>query len=100
MMNVKNMEVGFSPPYGDDMNFRILPHLLDLFSPPYGDGIESYACAEEEFTFSPPYGDGMRIVHLIEYEWMFSPPYGDGILNISQNIAKLKSRMARKYSLY
>lgn len=30
----------------------------------------------------------------------FSPPYGDGILNISQNTAKLKSRMARKYSLY
>lgn len=31
---------------------------------------------------------------------MFSPPYGDGTLNISQNTAKLKSRMARKYSLY
>lgn len=60
MMNVKNMEVGLSPPYGGDMNFRILPHLLDLFSPPYGD------CT----------------------------------LNISQNTAKLKSRMARKYSHY
>lgn len=22
------------------MNFRILPHLLDLFSPPYGDGMQ------------------------------------------------------------
>lgn len=31
---------------------------------------------------------------------VFSPPYGDCILNISQNTAKLKSRMARKYSLY
>mgnify|MGYP000051898394 CR=1 FL=1 len=30
----------------------------------------------------------------------FSPPYGDCTLNISQNTAKLKSRMARKYSLY
>ena len=30
----------------------------------------------------------------------FSSPYGDDILNISQNTAKLKSRMTRKYSLY
>lgn len=60
MMNVKNMEVGLSPPYGDGM-------------------IEQ---AEHEI------------------QGTFSPPYGDGILNISQNIAKLKSRMARKYSLY
>lgn len=30
----------------------------------------------------------------------YRPPYGDCTLNISQNTAKLKSRMARKYSLY
>ena len=29
-----------------------------------------------------------------------SPPYGDCTLNISQNTAKLKGRMARKYLLY
>lgn len=80
MMNVKNMEVGFSPPYGD--------------------GIESYACAEAEFTFSPPYGDYTKSRENLSKEVVFSPPYGEGILNISQNTAKLKSRMARKYSLY
>lgn len=54
MMNVKNMEVGFSPPYGD--------------------GIESYACAEAEFTFSPPYGDGIKYDFASKSKFLFSPP--------------------------
>lgn len=36
----------------------------------------------------------------IHGELGYRPPYGDCTLNISQNTAKLKSRMARKYSLY
>ena len=57
---------------------------------------------EESFedAFSPPYGDGIVIACYFCRTHPFSPPYGDGILNISQNTAKLKSRMARKYSLY
>ena len=50
--------------------------------------------------FSPPYGDGTEAIAGIRTAERFSPPYGDGTLNISQNTAKLKSRMARKYSLY
>lgn len=50
--------------------------------------------------FSPPYGDGTFIAKMFYDAMRFSPPYGDGTLNISQNTAKLKSRMARKYSLY
>ena len=50
--------------------------------------------------FSPPYGDGTVIPQSNQNVFLFSPPYGDGTLNISQNTAKLKSRMARKYSLY
>lgn len=72
MMNVKNMEVGLSPPYGD--------------------GMIEQAEHEIQGTFSPPYGDGIVVLpFLVGIEW-FSPPYGDGILNISQNIAKLKSQ--------
>ena len=70
----------FSPPYGDSNLFDKDSKKLELFSPPYGDGTLS----------------NVRNGHSIT----FSPPYGDGTLNISQNTAKLKSRMAGKYSLY
>ena len=50
--------------------------------------------------FSPPYGDCTVDEIEVFRNGMFSPPYGDCTLNISQNTAKLKSRMARKYSLY
>ena len=50
--------------------------------------------------FSPPYGDCTAIENAIPMEWVFSPPCGDSTLNISQNTAKLKGRMARKHSLY
>lgn len=55
----------------------------------------------DEFAeFSPPCGDRTFVDELAEVKTKFSPPYGDCTLNISQNTAKLKSRMARKYSLY
>lgn len=50
--------------------------------------------------FSPPYGDGTYTPNGNKLPLLFSPPYGDCTLNISQNTAKLKSWMARKYSLY
>ena len=50
--------------------------------------------------FPPPYGDCTAEYMVLDGRKAFSPPYGDGILNISQNTAKLKSRMAGKYSLY
>lgn len=50
--------------------------------------------------FSPPYGDCTDDIAEVEQLAQLSPPYGDCTLNISQNTAKLKSRMARKYSLY
>ena len=56
-----------------------------------GDGIE---------MFSPPYGDGTEEDMTPDEFAEFSPPYGNCTLNISQNTAKLKSWMARKYSLY
>ena len=80
MMNVKNMEVGLSPPYGD------CTYLGEY--------------ASEQISFSPPYGDCTKTSGKSAWRATFSPPYGDCILNISQNTAKLKSRMARKYSLY
>lgn len=42
-------------------------------------------------TFSSPYGDCTVFRMTRKADGMFSPPYGDDILNISQNIAKLKS---------
>ena len=39
MMNVKNMEVGLSPPYGDGMIEQAEHEIQGTFSPPYGDGI-------------------------------------------------------------
>ena len=50
--------------------------------------------------FSPPYGDCTDIIKQCYEMKQLSPPYGECTLNISQNTAKLKSRMARKYSLY
>lgn len=50
--------------------------------------------------FSPPYGDCTDDIAEVEQLAQLSPPYGDCTLNISQNTAKLKSWMARKYSLY
>lgn len=49
---------------------------------------------------SPPYGDCTIMKKFAIVIISFSPPCGDCTLNISQNTAKLKSRMARKYSLY
>ena len=40
----------------------------------------------------PPYGDSTSMMNVKNMEVGLSPPYGDGILNISQNIAKLKSQ--------
>ena len=71
-----------------------------LFSPPYGDGIESSEMYKSIFLFSPPCGDRTDWSYKQTLNQRFSPPCGDCTLNISQNTAKLKSRMARKYSLY
>lgn len=70
------------------------------FSPPYGDSIIYLLTNPHTNMFSPPYGDGIQYFNLVNMWVAFSPPYGDCTLNISQNTAKLKSRMARKYSLY
>lgn len=69
-------------------------------SPPYGDCTDSDEQLVRDMGLLPPYGDGMKSLESLKDLKPFSPPYGDGILNISQNTAKLKSRMARKYSLY
>lgn len=79
---------------------QIITLKVDLFSPPYGDGIAYLDYYYFFVPFSPPYGDGIAKIKTGEIVIWFSPPYGDGILNISQNTVKLKSRMARKYSLY
>lgn len=71
-----------------------------MFSPPYGDGTFIAKMFYDAMRFSPPYGDGTSTKKFFKSSAVFSPPYGDGTLNISQNTAKLKSRMARKYSLY
>ena len=69
-------------------------------SPPYGDCTTQSSNALIAKSFSPPYGDGTD-KPLDEFcAILFSPPYGDCTLNISQNTAKLKSRMARKCLLY
>lgn len=70
------------------------------FSPPYGDGINDVIALANAGLLSPPYGDGIEIMVYLSGYMELSPPYEDAILNISQNTAKLKSRMARKYSLY
>ena len=70
------------------------------FSSHYGDGTFSSLEDAVAARFSPPYGDGTGTLDFWHYADKFSPPCGDRTLNISQNTAKLKSRMARKYSLY
>ena len=69
-------------------------------SPPYGDCTSKEQIIITPEVFSPPYGDCTAIENAIPMEWVFSPPCGDSTLNISQNTAKLKGRMARKHSLY
>lgn len=69
-------------------------------SPPYGDCTTQSSNALIAKSFSPPYGDGTGTLDFWHYADKFSSPYGDCTLNISQNTAKLKSRMARKCSLY
>lgn len=69
-------------------------------SPPYGDCTTQSSNALIAKSFSPPYGDGTGTLDFWHYADKFSSPCGDCTLNISQNTAKLKSRMARKYSLY
>ena len=71
-----------------------------MFSPPYGDGTKISAFLLEAVQFSLPYGDCTDKRRKCYEVHLFSPPCGDRTLNISQNTAKLKSRMARKYSLY
>ena len=93
-------KIAFSPPYGDGTLMKSLLVRVYRFSPPYGDGTFYKMAMENEFRFSPPYGDGTRYRCECGAFKGFSPPYGDGTLNISQNTAKLKSRMAGKYSLY
>ena len=73
---------------------------IACFSPPYGDCTDDIAEVEQLAQLSPPYGDCTGCVLLLRTKQELSPPYGDCTLNISQNTAKLKSWMARKYSLY
>lgn len=88
----------FLPPCGDcTFALNSMPNWTMLL-PPCGDGIEWKLKYIAAFKLSPPYGDCTTTAFDEVLE--FSPPYGDCTLNISQNTAKLKSRMARKYSLY
>ena len=73
---------------------------IACFSPPYGDCTDDIAEVEQLAQLSPPYGDCTGETASQKPPGRLSPPYGDCTLNISQNTAKLKSRMARKYSLY
>lgn len=90
----------FSPPYGDGTEIVVTANYREWFSPPYGDGTDKPLDEFCAILFSPPYGDGTGTLDFWHYADKFSPPCGDRTLNISQNTAKLKSRMARKYSLY
>ena len=73
---------------------------IACFSPPYGDCTDDIAEVEQLAQLSPPYGDCTMSLNENSFLKRLSPPYGDCTLNISQNTAKLKSWMARKYSLY
>ena len=89
----------FSPPCGDCTQMQVVMIPSRKFPPPYGDCTFSCILFFFCFLFSPPYGD-CTAIYTEALEEAFSPPCGDCTLNISQNTAKLKSRMARKYSLY
>lgn len=89
----------FLPPYGDGVSSRNATRWKSSFSPPYGDSIIYLLTNPHTNMFSPPCGDCTAKDVKDANADMFSPPYGDCTINISQNTAKLKSRMARKYSL-
>ena len=78
-------------------NIKVTPR---MFSPPYGDGIGMSRNQANYIMLSPPYGDGIEEKKAAFVAQLLSPPYGDGILNISQNIAKLKSQRVEKCSHY
>lgn len=99
-MNIIAKSASLSPPYGDCTTQSSNALIAKSFSPPYGDGTGTLDFWHYADKFSPPYGDGTMLSIIDKAYPVFSPPYGDCILNISQNTAKLKSRMARKYSLY
>ena len=75
-------------------------YYLSRFRPLTGMVLSSRIYKRSPVQFSPPYGDCTEWHCLWAVPRLFSPPYGDCTLNISQNTAKLKSWMARKYSLY
>lgn len=88
------------PPHGDGTEWGKDKLKAILFSPPYGDCTVDEIEVFRNGMFSPPYGDCTKKRVAVSVVGQFSPPYGDCILNISQNTEKLKSRMAREYSLY
>lgn len=90
----------FSPPYGDSTSMMNVKNMEVGLSPPYGDCTDIDEQLVRDMGFSPPYGDCTKYKVGQKVRIRFSPPCGDCTLNISQNTAKLKSRMARKYSLY
>ena len=90
----------FSPPYGDCTDDIAEVEQLAQLSPPYGDCTITSCPGRFGRQLSPPYGDCTMIIVSVGKTHGLSPPYGDCTLNISQNTAKLKSWMARKYSLY
>ena len=100
MMTLEQIRQRFSPPCGDRTRKYYITRKSAVFSSPYGDctHIENGVIVAEKF--SPPYGDCTEAWHDSYKAILFSPPYGDCTLNISQNTAKLKSRMAGKCSLY
>lgn len=75
-------------------------YYLSRFRPLTGMVLSSRIYKRSPVQFSPPYGDCTDDIAEVEQLAQLSPPYGDCTLNISQNTAKLKSWMARKYSLY
>lgn len=89
-----------SPPYGDCTEAWHDSYKAILLSLPHGDDTMDFYYWGIVNLFSPPYGDGIYWDMSNGNIYMFSPPCGECTLNISQNTAKLKSRMARKYSLY
>lgn len=101
-MNVRDslLEKFFRPLAGMVSTMKEYAIFIACFSPPYGDCTDDIAEVEQLAQLSPPYGDCTGCVLLLRTKQELSPPYGDCTLNISQNTAKLKSWMARKYSLY
>ena len=54
MMNVKNMEVGLSPPYGDGIETVDTWQPDNMFSPPYGDCIRMTTPKYQVMELSSP----------------------------------------------